>query len=160
RPRRRGTSRETTVMRWAIVLALGVVTSAGGTAHAQVQAGAAVRPYGKTKDGTEVSEFTLTNKNRVVAKSITYGATATELWVPDKDGKLGDVLLGFDTIKGWQQENNPYFNCVVGRYANRIAKGQFTLDGKTYKLAKNNGANHLHGGKKGFGKAVWKWIGT
>lgn len=145
-------------MRWLIVLALSAVTSA--PAGAQGKAGVVKVPYGKTKGGDAVDLYQLTNKNGVVAKVITYGATLAELWVPDKDGKLADVLLGFDNMKGWQQDSNPFFGCVVGRYANRIAKGRFTLDGTTYKLATNNGPNHLHGGKKGFDKAVWKVTGT
>jgi aldose 1-epimerase len=147
-------------MRWAIVLALAAVTSTAGPAAAQGKAGVVKVPYGKTKDGAAVDLYQLTNKNGVTAKVITYGATVAELWVPDKDGKLADVLLGFDTMKGWQQENNPFFGCVVGRYANRIAKGKFTLDDKEYTLAVNNKPNHLHGGKKGFDKAVWKVTGS
>jgi aldose 1-epimerase len=87
---------------------------------------------------------------------MTLGAAITELWVPDKDGKLADVTLGYDSVKGYESENNPYFGCVVGRVCNRIAKGKFTLDGEEYKLATNNGKNHLHGGKVGFDKKVWK----
>src|SRR5262249_46468310 len=75
--------------------------------------------------------------------------------VPDKKGKLGDVVLGFDTLDGYLK-GHPYFGCITGRFANRIAKGKFTLDGKTYSLATNNGVNHLHGGLKGFDKVVWK----
>jgi aldose 1-epimerase len=87
---------------------------------------------------------------------MSYGATVTELWVADKDGTLADVCLGFDDLKGYQSPGNPFFGCVVGRYANRIAKGKFTLDGKEYKLAINNKPNTLHGGNKGFDKVVWK----
>jgi aldose 1-epimerase len=113
------------------------------------------KEFGKTSDGTTVEEYTLTNKIGVKAKVITYGATLTELQVPDKDGKMADVVLGFDDMKGYLG-NNPFFGSTVGRVANRIAKGKFTLDGKEYTLAINNGPNALHGGKKGFDKVVWK----
>jgi aldose 1-epimerase len=113
-------------------------------------------PFGKTKDGETVDLFVLTNSKGTVAKIMSYGATITELWVADKDGALADVCLGFDDLKGYQSPGNPFFGCVVGRYANRIAKGKFTLDGKEYKLAINNKPNTLHGGNKGFDKVVWK----
>jgi len=111
--------------------------------------------FGKTADGTTVDLYVLTNANGVKAKVITYGATLTELHVPDKDGKLEDVVLGFDDLKSYLA-GHPHFGDIVGRYANRIAKGKFTLDGKEYTLAVNNGPNSLHGGKKGFDKYVWK----
>ena len=123
---------------------------------APAKAGAVKVPFGKTKGGEAVNLFVLTTPAGVTAKIATYGATVTELWVPDASGKLGDVLLGFDDLEGWQSKGNPFFNCIVGRYANRIAKGKFTLDGKEYKLATNNGENHLHGGDAGFAKKVWK----
>ena len=111
--------------------------------------------FGQTKDGTPVQLFTLTNDNGLIAKVTNYGGIITELWVPDRDGKLADVVLGFDAISEYE-EKSPYFGCIVGRYANRIAAGKFTLDGVAYdKLAINNGPNHLHGGIKGFDKQVW-----
>ena len=113
------------------------------------------RAFGKTPDGTSVDLYVLTNTNGVQAKVITYGGIVTELHVPDRDGKFADVVLGFDDLKGYLG-GHPYFGAIVGRYANRIAGAQFTLDGKTYKLAANNGKNSLHGGKKGFDKVVWK----
>jgi aldose 1-epimerase len=113
------------------------------------------KPFGKTKDGTEVVLYTLTNANGMQAKVMTYGALLTELHVPDKDGKLGDVVLGFDDLDGYLK-GHPYFGATVGRMANRIAGGKFTLKGKEYKLAVNNGPNALHGGLKGFDKVVWK----
>ena len=112
------------------------------------------RPFGKTPDGTEVDLYVLTNKNGMTAKIMTYGATLTELHVPDRDGKFADVVLGFDNLEGYLK-GHPYFGATVGRVANRIAKGKFTLDGKEYKLAINNGPNALHGGLKGFDKVVW-----
>jgi aldose 1-epimerase len=111
--------------------------------------------YGKTPAGAVVDLYVLTNASGSQAKVITYGALLTELHVPDKDGKLGDVVLGFDDIKGYLTEH-PYFGGTIGRVANRIAKAKFTLDGKEYTLAANNGPHSLHGGKKGFDKVVWK----
>jgi aldose 1-epimerase len=111
--------------------------------------------FGKTSDGQSVDRYTLTNKNGMVAKIMTYGAIVTEVHVPDKDGKMADVVLGFDNLKQYIKDS-PYFGAIAGRYANRIAKGTFTLDGKEYHLAINNGPNSLHGGKVGFDKKVWK----
>ncbi len=110
--------------------------------------------FGKTADGTPVEQYTLTN-GKVTAKVITYGGIVTDLTVPDRDGKPGDVVLGFDTLDGYLK-GHPFFGATVGRYANRIAGGKFTLDGKVYTLAVNNGPNSLHGGSKGFDKYVWK----
>src|SRR5690349_542256 len=110
--------------------------------------------FGKLPDGTEVDSYTLTNKNGVQVKITNYGATVTSIKVPDRNGKFDDVVLGYDSIDGYLAKN-PHLGAVAGRYANRIAKGQFTLDGKTYTLAKNNGENHLHGGPKGFYQALW-----
>ena len=111
--------------------------------------------FGAMPDGQKVSLYTLTNANGAVAKITNYGAIVTELWMPDRSGKLGDIVLGFDSLEGYLGES-PYFGCIVGRYGNRIGKGKFSLDGKTYTLAVNNGENHLHGGLKGFDKVVWK----
>ncbi len=110
--------------------------------------------WGKA-DGQPVDLYTLVNRNGLVAKITTYGAMLTELHVPDRNGKLADVVLGFDSLEGYLK-GHPFFGCTTGRYANRIAKGQFTLDGQTYKLATNNGPNHLHGGLKGFDKKIWQ----
>jgi aldose 1-epimerase len=112
-------------------------------------------PFGKTPDGKAVELYTLTNRNGVTAKIMTYGAILTSLEVPDRAGKLGQVVLGFDTLEEYLK-GHPYFGATAGRYANRIAKGKFTLDGKEYTLAVNNGENHLHGGLKGFDKVVWQ----
>ncbi|MBF9252856.1 galactose mutarotase [Pontibacter sp. 172403-2] len=117
-------------------------------------------PFGKTKEGQEATLYTLTNENGMTAKISDYGATVTSLLVPDKNGKLGNVVLGFDSLAGYQSDaylkSGPYFGAIVGRYGNRIAKGKFTLDGKEYTLATNNGENHLHGGNKGFDKVIWQ----
>lgn len=114
------------------------------------------KAWGSARDGSDVDAYTLTNANGVKVKLITYGAAITELWVPDAKGKLADVTLGFDDMKGYLSEHNPYFGCIVGRYANRIANAKFTLDGKEYELAANNKPHSLHGGKKGFDKQVWE----
>jgi len=112
--------------------------------------------FGKTKDGQPVELYVLTNNNGMTAKIMTYGATLTELDVPDRKGKKEDVVLGFDNLRAYEDNPGPYLGATVGRYANRIAGGKFTLDGKEYTLALNNGGNSLHGGKKGFDKVVWK----
>jgi aldose 1-epimerase len=111
--------------------------------------------FGKLSDGTEIEQYTLTNAKGAVAKVITYGATLSELWIPDKAGKNADVVLGFDNLASYAGEH-PFFGATVGRYGNRIAKGKFSLDGKEYSLFLNNGPNSLHGGKVGFNRKVWK----
>ena len=111
--------------------------------------------FGKTTEGRQVDLYTLTNANGLVAKIMTYGAIVTELHVPDKGGKQADVVLGFKAFDQYQA-GHPYFGSIAGRYANRIAGGKFTLDGKEYSLAVNNGPNSLHGGLKGFDKVIWK----
>ncbi len=110
--------------------------------------------YGKMPDGRDVHLYTLTNSGGMRVTITDYGAQTVSVEVPDKDGKVGDVTLGYDTLKGWLG-NTSYFGATVGRYANRIAKATFELDGKTYTLAANNGENHLHGGLKGFDKCLW-----
>src|SRR6266542_6938034 len=112
------------------------------------------RLFGTTPDGTAVKIYTLANRQGMVAKITEYGAILTELWVPDRNGIPGDVVLGFDNLERYVK-GHPFFGAIAGRVANRIAKGKFTLDGKEYTLAINNGPNHLHGGKKGFDKKVW-----
>jgi aldose 1-epimerase len=102
-----------------------------------------------------VQLYVLTNANGVKAQIMDYGATVVSLEVPDRDGKMADVVLGYDNLRDYIK-NSPYFGAIVGRYGNRIAKGRFTLEGVEYTLAKNNGENHLHGGIKGFDKVLWK----
>lgn len=111
--------------------------------------------FGRLPDGSGVDLYTLTNANGLVAKVSNYGTIITELHVPDRDGKLGDIVLGFDNLAQYLK-GHPYFGCTVGRVANRISAGKFTLDGKAYALPINNGVNHLHGGRKGFDKALWQ----
>jgi aldose 1-epimerase len=110
--------------------------------------------FGKTPDGTAVDRYTLTNKNGIEVSVMTYGATVVSIKTPDRKRQFADIVLGFDTFDGYLTKE-PYFGAVVGRYGNRIAKGHFQLDGKDYRLAINNPPNSLHGGVKGFDKAVW-----
>ena len=110
--------------------------------------------FGKTPDGTPVGLYVLKN-GALMVKVMTYGAIVTEIEAPDRDGKPGDVVLGFDNLEGYLG-GHPYFGAAVGRFANRIGGAKFSLDGKDYTLAANNGPNSLHGGAKGFDKVVWK----
>ena len=110
--------------------------------------------FGKLTDGREVHVFTLTNDAGVEARIMNFGGTVLSLKVPDRNGTMGDVVLGFDTLEAYLRKS-PYFGCLIGRYGNRIAGGKFVLNGKTYSLAANNGVNSLHGGTTGFDKVVW-----
>jgi aldose 1-epimerase len=120
----------------------------------QPAARVAREPFGTMPDGKTVERFTLTNANGLELKAISYGGIITSLRVPDREGQLDDIVLGFDNLDGYLKDH-PFFGAIIGRYGNRIGKGQFTLAGKTYKLATNNGPNHLHGGVKGFDKVLW-----
>lgn len=111
-------------------------------------------PFGKTQDGQPVEIYTLQNDNGMVVRILTYGGIIQTVKVPDKNGQMGDVALGYDTLDGYLT-NSPYFGALIGRYGNRIAKGHFTLDGKEYTLFTNNVPNSLHGGRIGFDKRVW-----
>lgn len=117
-------------------------------------------PFGKTPDGLPVQIYTLHNAHGCEAKICTYGGTLTSLTVPDRHGQMADVVLGFDGVEGYTSpaflKNNPYFGALIGRCGNRIARGKFTLEGKSYSLATNNELNHLHGGARGFDKRVWE----
>jgi aldose 1-epimerase len=110
--------------------------------------------FGKMPDGTPVDLYTLTNANGLEAKITSYGGAVVSLLAPDQSGKLDDVVLGLETLEEYI-EKSPYFGCITGRYANRIAQGKFTLNGVEYTLVQNDGENHLHGGLKGFDKVVW-----
>jgi aldose 1-epimerase len=112
-------------------------------------------PFGRTADGQEVQIVTLTNGNGLAARITNYGGILVSMKTPDRKGKMGDIVLGFDNLDGYLKPH-PCFGTIIGRYANRIGGARFTLDGKEYKLAANDGENTLHGGKKGFDKVVWK----
>src|SRR6478609_2124932 len=112
-------------------------------------------PFGTLPGGAPVEIFTLTSSRGAEVRAMTYGATITSIRVPDRSGRLGDVVLGFDRVDDYLTKAR-YFGSAVGRYANRIAFGRFTLDQATFQLATNNAPNHLHGGLKGFDKVVWK----
>lgn len=147
--------------RWTLALGTLVMTTLAPAATTADSPAAAVRtpsvsraPYGRTPDGAAVDVFTLTNRNGVEVRAITYGAFVVSLRTPDRAGKLDDVVLGFDNLEGYLASGS-HMGSVVGRYGNRIAKARFNLDGKTYRLAANDGENHLHGGVKGFDRLVW-----
>jgi len=112
------------------------------------------KPFGTTTGGQKVVQYTLTNEKGASVAIINYGGIVTSLKVPDRNGKFADVVLGFKTLADYEKKS-PYFGCLVGRYGNRIANGEFTLDGTTYHLARNNNGQSLHGGLKGFDKVVW-----
>ncbi len=112
-------------------------------------------PYGTTPDGTKCSLYTLANAHGLKAVLTDFGAILVALEAPDRKGVMADITLGYDALEGWIKDSS-YLGATVGRYGNRIAKAKFTLDGKEYALAANNGENHLHGGIKGYNKVVWK----
>ena len=112
-------------------------------------------PFGTLPTGERVQAFTLTNARGLEMRVLDYGGIIVSLRTPDRTGQLADIVLGFDDLQGYVK-SSPYFGAIAGRYANRIARGRFTLDGTTYTLAVNNGPNALHGGIKGFDKVVWQ----
>jgi aldose 1-epimerase len=128
---------------WLLVLAVAAVAQS-----------VTKEPFGKTSAGEAIDIYTLRNAHGLEAKIINYGGILVSLKVPDKNGNFGDVVLGFNELEPYTKQG-PYFGALIGRYGNRIAKGRFTLNGIEYKLAVNNGENHLHGGIKGFDKVVW-----
>lgn len=134
-----------------IVLLLGGMLVAQSTSS---KPGVQEQPFG-TQDGRQVNLYTLTNSHGVEIKAMNYGGIIISIKVPDRKGQIADIVLGHDKLEGYIP-NPPYFGAIVGRYANRIANGEFTLDGKTYHLPKNDGPNTLHGGTdKTFNKVVW-----
>jgi aldose 1-epimerase len=139
------------------VLAVVAAAALPADTKAPPQPSISSKEYAKMPDGTPIARYELTNSKGMKAAIITYGAILSELLVPDGAGKPADVVLGFDDLKGYLG-NPSYFGSNVGRVANRVAKGKFTLDGKQYTLAINNGPNALHGGKQGFDKKVWKVV--
>ncbi|MBT8045147.1 MAG: galactose mutarotase [Verrucomicrobiae bacterium] len=143
----------------ALVLAL-FLTGCQKNTQSETESGIGVTEFGALPDGSKAKLYTLTNKHGVEARITDFGATLVSLMVPDKDGKLADVTLGFDNPAAYLAKENPYFGATVGRFGNRIAHGKFTLDGKEYSLATNNSPGdipcHLHGGNKGFNRVLWK----
>src|SRR6185295_5955779 len=111
--------------------------------------------FGKTTEGQSVDIYTLRNRRGMEARITNYGGIVVSLTAPDRDGKFADVVLGYNDLQTYMRPPFPYFGAIIGRYGNRIAKGRFTLNGVEYKLAVNNGENHLHGGLRGFDKVVW-----
>jgi aldose 1-epimerase len=132
---------------WVVVVAL-VIMVAEGTGQVKKQR------FGKTREGTPIDIYTL-KSDALEARIMTYGGIVVSLKAPDRNGKPADVVLGFDTLDDYLTKNKPYFGALIGRYANRIAGGKFTLDGKTYSIPQNDGTNALHGGTRGFDKVVW-----
>lgn len=112
------------------------------------------QPFGTTSRGEAVSVYTLQNAHGMEVRVIDYGGIILSLRVPDRNGRFDDVVLGYDALADYER-SSPYFGAIIGRYGNRIARGRFTLDGKTYTLATNNAPNHLHGGVRAFDKVVW-----
>src|ERR1700674_3534622 len=131
-----------------------LMTILGATGATPQSGSTTKKSFGKTPDGQPVDLFVLTNRGGAEASITNYGGAVVSLKVPDRNGKLADVVLGYDTADGYVNDKS-YFGALVGRYGNRIGHAQFMLDGKTYTLAKNNGENSLHGGIKGFDKALW-----
>jgi aldose 1-epimerase len=120
-----------------------------------IKPGITEKPFG-VLDNAAITQYTITNANGMQVSIINYGGTITSLLVPGKDKVMEDVVLGYDSLSGYLQKGNPYFGALIGRYGNRIAKGKFTLDGKTYQLPLNDHGNILHGGFKGFDKVIWQ----
>jgi aldose 1-epimerase len=112
--------------------------------------------FDKTIEGNTVTLLGLTNNNGMLTEITNYGGRVVSLWVPGKDGKYTDIVLGYDSLDGYLSSNEGYYGAIIGRYANRIAKGVFNLNNVAYNLAINNGENHLHGGKNGFNNVVWE----
>lgn len=140
-----------------ILLWIVSVPEGGGSAAEPTRATPAVTKaaFGRLPDGRPVESFTLTNAGGVEVRVISYGAIIVSVRVPDRDGRLDDVVLGHDDLQGYL-DKPAYLGALIGRYGNRIAGGRFSLDGKTYSLVTNNGPNHLHGGTRGFDKVLWK----
>jgi aldose 1-epimerase len=140
--------------RQTLLLAFALVALLLLAVNAAAQTKVTKDTFGQTPDGQSVDIYTLTNSRGAEARITNYGGIVVSLKVPDRDGKFEDVVLGLNTLDEYLK-GHPYFGAIIGRYGNRIAKGQFKLNGTEYKLAVNNGENHLHGGIKGFDKVVW-----
>lgn len=138
-----------------ILVALSCKNSTNTNDTQKVQTSQVIKTsFGLLSDGQISSLYTLTNKNGMKVSITDYGGIIVSVLVPDKNGIMADVVLGYDSV-GLYEKNNPYFGAIIGRYGNRIAKGKFSIDGKSYQLATNNAPNHLHGGSKGYDKKMW-----
>ena len=140
-------------MRLKAAVAFGVAV---GIFCSAVRAGVKEEGFGTLRDGTGVKAFVISNASGAMARVITHGATLQSLVVPDREGKMGDVVLGFDHIEGYVSRGNPFFGATIGRYCNRIGGARFTLEGVEYKLAVNDGGNNLHSGPRGFDRVEWE----
>src|SRR5687768_17944172 len=138
----------TSPIRWIVVAAIALACTR------QQPAPISHTSFGTTRDGKAVSVYTLKNARGLELRVIDYGGIILSLKAPDRAGRFADIVLGFDSLADYER-SSPYFGALIGRFGNRIARGHFTLDGKTYALARNNGPNHLHGGLRGFDKVVW-----
>jgi len=141
-------------VKFFLMFTIGIVILSGAVMKVEAKQSIKKGSFGKTSDGKTVEIYTLKNSKGAETQIITYGAAVVSLKMPDKNGKFSDIVLGYDSIADYEK-NQFYIGAQIGRYGNRIAKGKFTLDGKEYVLAKNNGENHLHGGPKGYDKVVW-----
>ena len=125
-----------------------------------VDSGIQTSVFGHLPDGRQVDVYQFTNANGIELRVINYGGIIVSLKTPNLEGEFDDIVLGFDSLDSYLSEAylsaNPYFGAIIGRYGNRIAKGQFSLNGETYSLATNDGSNHLHGGDQGFDKVLWQ----
>ena len=142
-------------MRYSLLVALMALACLAQTPSKKGPSSVHHQPYGTMPGGTPVELYTLTNAKGMRAEIITYGGALVRLTAPDRAGKLADVVLGMDTLDGYRTQPN-YFGALIGRYGNRIGHASFTLEGKSYRLPNNDGANTLHGGPQGFDKRVWK----
>ena len=140
---------------FVFIIFLASATLAHGRSSKAAHGAVEEQPFGTTKEGKKITLYTLTNSQHMEIRAMNYGAIIVSLRVPDRKGQVADIVLGHDTLEGYF-DNSPHLGGLVGRYANRIANGSFTLDGVKYSLAKNNGPNTLHGGIKGFDQAVWQ----
>src|ERR1700726_605851 len=139
---------------YALML-VGELSLAGSLSSQGMRGTIRKQSFGKTSSGEAIDLYSLSNKKGMEVSITNFGATVVTLLVPDRTGKPADIVLGFDTLEGYENGKS-YFGATVGRYANRIGGGTFSIDGKTYTLPKNNGNNTLHGGIVGFNKKVWK----
>jgi len=140
-----------------LLAAIVFLTSSDGFLTKAAEGKIEMSEFGKTKDGQAIYRYVLSNKSGAEAVIISYGADLVSVKVPDRNGKTADIVLGYDSIDGYEQDKS-YVGATIGRYGNRIARGQFTLDGTVFHLPKNDGPNSLHGGARGFNKRLWTGV--